>query len=162
MPGVPSAFERNYTMPAKSTQPKPGRFRLDAVVLTVFTLGGVLAVAVGCFTPISGSANPFGESGDWIAALVVDALGWAVIVFVAAWFVLSGLLVVTRSPLRIACRFLGWAILISWATAAVDWWSSGLRQISAAGPGGSVGAYLRFALEDAFEPVVALAVYWTS
>jgi len=149
-------------MPAKSTQPTPGRFRLDAVALTLFAVGGVLTAAVGCYTPISGSPNPLGETGDWLAALVIDSLGWAVTVFVAAWFIFAGLLVVTRSPLRIACRFLGWVILISWATVTVDWWGLGLRQISAAGPGGSVGAYLRFSLEDAFDPGVALVVFWTS
>lgn len=149
-------------MSAKSTQPTPPRFRLDAVALTLFAAGGLLTAAIGWSHAVSGGSSPFGETGDWLAVLVVDPLGWASTLFLAAWFILAGLLVVTRSPLRIAARFLGWAILIVCGAVAVDWWGSGLPQVSAAGRGGSVGAYLRFGLEDALDPTIALAAFWTT
>jgi S-DNA-T family DNA segregation ATPase FtsK/SpoIIIE len=149
-------------MPAKSTQQPPSRLRFDAVALTLFAVGGLLAAAIGCFRPVYGGSNPLGETGDWVATLVVDPLGWAVTIFIAAWFILAGLLVATRSPLRITVRFLGWAVLVTWSAVAVDWWGKGLPQISAAGRGGSLGAYLRFALEDALDPAIALAVFWVS
>ncbi|HEV3439574.1 MAG TPA: DNA translocase FtsK 4TM domain-containing protein, partial [Gemmata sp.] len=149
-------------MPAKSIQPASPRFRIDAVALTLLGAGGLLTAAIGWSQPISGSPNPFGEMGDWVAGLVVDPLGWAATVFLTAWFVLTGLLVVTRSPVRIAVRFLGWAILIVCGAVAVDWWGAGLPQVSSAGRGGSVGAYLRFGLEDALDPLIALTTFWVT
>lgn len=149
-------------MPAKSTQPLPARFRLDAVVLTLFASGGLLVAAVGWSAPIAGRPNPLGEAGEWVAALLLDPLGWAVTVFLAAWFILAGLLVVSRSPLRIIVRFLGWATLVTWTAVGVDWWGQGLPQVSTAGRGGSLGAYLRFEMEDALDPLLAIAAFWTT
>jgi S-DNA-T family DNA segregation ATPase FtsK/SpoIIIE len=149
-------------MRAKSTQPAPPRFRLDALVLTLFACGGLLTAALVGSKPVSGRANPLGETGEWLAALLLDPLGWASTVFLAAWLVLTGLLAVTRSPLRIAVRVLGWVTLVAWAAVAVDWWGQGLRPVSFAGRGGSVGAYLLFTLEDALEPSLALAVFWVA
>jgi S-DNA-T family DNA segregation ATPase FtsK/SpoIIIE len=76
-------------------------------------------------------------------------------VFLVAWFVLAGLLVVNRSPVRFCVRLLGWASLTTCAAVAVDWFGAGLPQASVAGRGGSVGAYLRFGLEDALDPLAA-------
>ena len=86
---------------------------------------------------------------------MVDPLGWAVAVFLAGWFALTGLLVVNRSPRRFGVRFAGWAILTTCAAVAADWFGAGLSQVSVAGRGGSVGAYLRFGLEDSFDPLAA-------
>jgi DNA segregation ATPase FtsK/SpoIIIE, S-DNA-T family len=142
-------------MPAKPDQPTTPRFRLDAVALTLFAAGGLLAVAVGSYRPLAGTENVLGGMGDEAAALLVDPLGWAVAVFLAGWFVLTGLLVVTRSPVRLAARLLGWMVLTACAAVAVDWFGAGLPQASAAGRGGSVGAYARFGLEDALDPLAA-------
>ena len=38
---------------------------------------------------------------------------------------------------------------------AADWFGAGLSQASVAGRGGSVGAYLRFGLEDSLDPPAA-------
>src|SRR5262245_51602870 len=144
-------------MPAKSAQPKSPRFRLDAVALALLAAGALFAAAVATYRPLSGSTNLFGEPGDEAAALVVDPLGWAVVVFLTAWFILTGLLVVNRSPVRFGVRFAGWATLVTCAAVAVDWFGNGLPQASVAGRGGSVGAYLRFGLEDSFDPLAANA-----
>ncbi len=148
-------------MSAKPEEPIAPRFRLDAVALTLFAAGGLLATAVASYRPLSGSENIFGEYGDEAAAMLVDTLGWASVVFLGAWFVLAGLLVVNRSPLRFTVRVLGWAVLTACGAVAVDWFDVGLSQVSAAGRGGSVGAYLRFGLEDAVEPLVAQVAFGT-
>jgi S-DNA-T family DNA segregation ATPase FtsK/SpoIIIE len=145
-------------MAAKSAQPKtppPARFRVDAVVLTLFAAGSLLATAVATYRPLAGGTGLLGALGDDAAALVVDPLGWAVAVFLAGWFALAGLLVVNRSPARFGTRVIGWAILTTCAAVAADWFGAGLSQASVAGRGGSVGAYLRFGLEDSLDPLAA-------
>jgi S-DNA-T family DNA segregation ATPase FtsK/SpoIIIE len=131
--------------------PPPPRWRLDAVVLTLFAVGGLLAAAVASYRPLSGRANLFGGYGDDAAHLLVDPLGWAAVVFLAGWFVLAGLLVVTRSPARIALRSAGWLTLVGCAAVAADWFGPQLPAVSAAGRGGSVGAFVRFNVEDAVD-----------
>jgi S-DNA-T family DNA segregation ATPase FtsK/SpoIIIE len=147
-------------MPAKTTQPPSPRFRLDAVALTLFAAGALLTAAVACSRPVSGSPNPLGEAGEEAAALLLDPLGWSAAVLLAGWFAIAGLLVVSRSPVRIGVRVLGWAVLVAAGAAAADWWGFALPRPSTAGRGGSVGAYLRFGLEDALDPTLALAAFW--
>jgi len=142
-------------MAARTTQPTAPRYRLDAVALTLFAAGLLLTAAVASYRPLSGGANWLGYPGDDAAALLVDPLGWAVGVFLAGWFVLAGLLVVNRSPVRLAVRAAGWAVLVGCAAVAFDWFAADLPRASAAGRGGSVGAYLRFNLDDALDPLAA-------
>ncbi|MBA4186826.1 MAG: DNA translocase FtsK [Planctomycetaceae bacterium] len=150
-------------MSAKSEEPVVApRFRLDAVALTLFTAGSLLALAVAGYRPLSGNDNLLGSFGDEAAAMLVDALGWATAVFLGAWFVLAGLLVVNRSPVRFTMRLMGWATLTTCAAVAADWFDVGLSQASAAGRGGSVGAYLRFGLEDALDPLTAEIAFGAS
>ena len=130
------------------TDDTPPRRRLDAVALTLFAAGLVLAAAVGTYGPLFGLASPLGPAGDRLAAAVVDPLGWGALAFVAAWFALAGLLVVTRNPLRLAVRLTGWALLTGCAAVAADWAGHRLSPASIAGPGGSVGAFARFQTED--------------
>ncbi|MFO0823925.1 MAG: hypothetical protein U0792_12585 [Gemmataceae bacterium] len=130
------------------TPPPVRRFRLDAVALTLFAVGGLLTAVVTSYGPLSGSENVLGSTGDQAAAMLVDVLGWGVVVFLVGWFVLAGLFVVNRSPLRLTVRLLGWSTLTACAAAGADWFGEGLAHASASGRGGSVGAYLRFGLED--------------
>jgi S-DNA-T family DNA segregation ATPase FtsK/SpoIIIE len=146
-------------MPAKSTQPTAPRYRLDAVALTLFAAGMLLVAAIASYRPLTGGANWLGELGDDAAALVVEPLGWAAGVFLTGWFVLAGLMVVDRSPRRLAVRSLGWTTLTTCAAVAVDWFAAGMPQASAAGRGGSLGAYLRFNLEDSLDPLAAQAAF---
>ena len=60
---------------------------------------------------------------------------------------------VNRSPVRLCARITGWVVLTTTAAVATDWFGAGLPQLAAAGHGGSVGAYLRFTLEDAVQPL---------
>lgn len=135
-------------MPEKPP-PVPPRWRVDAVALTLLAAGGLLAAAVGTRRPPFPGPNLLGRPGDLAAAYLVDPLGWAAGVFLAGWFAVAGLLVVTRSPLRVVARVAGWAILTATAAATAD----GLKLPPAAvgGPGGSVGAALRLPLDDALD-----------
>ncbi|MFO0796918.1 MAG: DNA translocase FtsK [Gemmataceae bacterium] len=128
------------------TPPAP-RWRLDAVVLTLFVTGAALVAAVGTCEALGGGPNVFGEVGDTLAAFVVEPLGWAAPVFLAGWFAVAAQLVLTRHPLRVVTRVSGWLILAVAAAA----WADGARLPPAAlaGAGGSVGAFVRLELDDA-------------
>jgi S-DNA-T family DNA segregation ATPase FtsK/SpoIIIE len=144
-------------MPPRSAQVRksPGRYRVDAVVLMLFAAGLILAAAIASYRPLAGSGAFLAALGDDTAALLIDPLGWGVVVFLVGWFAITGLLVVNRSPVRLSARITGWLVLTTTATVAADWFSAGMPQLAAAGHGGSVGAYLRFTLEDAVQPLAA-------
>lgn len=128
--------------------PPPPRWRLDAVALTLFAAGGLLAAAVGSHGAVSGGPNLLGGPGDDLARLLLDPLGWGAVAFLAAWFTLAGLFVVTRSPGRLSVRLVGWLVLVGCAAVAADWFGKQLPAVSVAGRGGSIGAYVRFNVED--------------
>ena len=147
-------------MPPRSAQARksPGRYRVDAVVLTLFAAGLLLAAAVATYRPLAVAGGLLGALGDDLAALLVEPLGWGVLVFLLGWFAVAGLLIVNRSPLRLGARLAGWGMLTATAAVAADWFATGLVTLAAAGRGGSVGAYLRFGLEDSVEPLPARLV----
>ena len=127
--------------------PPTARWRLDAVVLTLAAVGAALAVAVGTGEALAGGPNALGGAGDRIAAVMVEPLGWGALPFLAGWFAVAAQLVVTRNPLRIVVRAAGW-LLLALATAS---WADGARlpPVGLAGPGGSIGAFVRLELDDA-------------
>src|SRR5947207_15627051 len=77
MPCVPSASGGLRSMPGKSSQPTAPRIRLDAVALALFVAGAIFVAAVVSYRPLTGLSNWLGETGDQVAALLVDPLGWA-------------------------------------------------------------------------------------
>ncbi len=139
--------------------PPAARWRLDAVALTLLLAGAGLAVAVGTSSALAGGGNALGAAGEVVAACVVDPLGWAAVVFLAGWFAVAGLLVVNRSPGRVAGRVAGWAVLAATGAVAADWMGLDLPTASVAGRGGSVGAYLHFTAEDALDPPAEWAAF---
>jgi S-DNA-T family DNA segregation ATPase FtsK/SpoIIIE len=129
------------------------RWRLDAVALTLFGAALALAACVATYPPLTGRANPLGPAADDAAAWVVNALGLGVPVFLAGWLAAVGLYVARRSWTRVAIRLAGWALLTAAAAVAADYASGRLAVgVSAYGRGGSVGAYLRFLLDDHLKP----------
>lgn len=145
-------------MPAPPTEPAPPRLRLDAVVWTLLAAGVCLAVSVASYGPLTGSANWLGPVGEDLAVRLVDPLGGAVVIMLLGWFAVTGLLARTRSLLWLGGRLLGWAVLTASGAAAADWYAPEWPRLTAAGPGGSIGAYLRFALEDELDPGAVPAV----
>ncbi len=142
-------------MPSKPTGATTPSYRLDAVALALLVSGGLLTASVASYRPLTGTDNWLGPVGDDVAVLLVDPLGWGVAVFLAGWFAWTGLFVVNRSPGLLAVRLLGWVLLTLTAVVAIDWYGGGLAYPALAGPGGSIGAYLRFGLEDALDPLTA-------
>ncbi len=135
------------------------RWRFDAVAVTLFLSGALLAAALGSARILTGGSNLFGSWGEWLAVLLLEPFGWASFVLLAGWFVLTGLLILTRAPGRLLLRSAGWCVLTTCAAVGADWFGAGLPAPSVAGRGGSVGAYLRFTLEDATQPEVAYAIF---
>jgi S-DNA-T family DNA segregation ATPase FtsK/SpoIIIE len=146
-------------MAEKSSPALQTRWRFDGVAVTLFAAGALLALAVGSAHALTGDENLFGAWGDRAAGWLIEPLGWAAPVLLTGWFAVAGLLVVTRAPGRLLVRLAGWLVLTAVTAVGLDWFGSGLRAPAVAGRGGSVGAYLRFGLEDATQPEVALAAF---
>ncbi|AWM41846.1 DNA translocase FtsK [Gemmata obscuriglobus] len=146
----------------QTLQPPRSPWRVDALALTLLAVGGLLATAVGTARPLKAGPNAFGTWGDDAAALLLEPLGWAAFVLLAGWFAVTALLIANRTPTRLAVRVFGWCAVTTVAAMGVDWFGQGLAPPSVAGRGGSVGAYLRFGLEDATEPVWALVIFGLS
>jgi DNA segregation ATPase FtsK/SpoIIIE, S-DNA-T family len=127
-------------------KPQPVRWRLDAVALTLLAVGSVIAVALGSSRALAGGQNLLSAPGEFLAACLVEPLGWGSLAFLAGWFAISGLIVVTRSPLRILVRSAGWMVLSACAAVAAD--GSTLPPVAIAGPGGAIGALLHFKLDE--------------
>ena len=92
-------------------------------------------MSVATSKPLSGGPNALGTTGEDAAAYLVAPLGWAAVVFLFAWFVMSGLFVVNRSVGRLALRASGWAVLVACAATAADWAGPKLPAGAVAGRG---------------------------
>ncbi len=132
--------------------PRP-RWRLDAVACILFAAGTALAACVAAYRPLTGLRNPAGPAGDDLAGWLVNALGLGAAVLLAGWFALVWLYVVRRPWPRLLLRAAGWVVLTACAAVAADYLGAAVpTPASAFGKGGSVGAFLRFALDDALKP----------
>ena len=146
-------------MAEKNSPSLQSPWRFDGIAVTLLAVGSLLALAVGSSHALNGGPNVFGAWGDRAAGWLVEPLGWAAPVFLAGWFAVTRLLVVNRKAGRLAVRLAGWLVLTVAAAVGVDWFGAGLISPSVAGRGGSVGAYLRFGLEDATQPEIATIAF---
>jgi S-DNA-T family DNA segregation ATPase FtsK/SpoIIIE len=135
------------------------RWRFDAVAATLFVVWVLLTVAVATSRPFTGGTNAFGKWGEQAASWLVEPLGFGAVVFLAGWFALASLFVVSRKFGRLTLRLAGWSALTIVASVGVDWFGAGLKAPAVAGRGGSVGAFLRFGLEDATQPEIAYVIF---
>lgn len=138
------------------------RWRLDAVALTVGLVGLAITACVITYQPATGVPNQFGPASDQVAAPLVNAIGGGVVALIVGGFVVLALYVAKRSWWQLSMRASGWTVLTACATVASDYGASlfGSLPISAFGKGGSVGAYIRFALDDSLKsplPYVLIA-----
>ena len=137
-------------------------WRLDAVALTVGLVGIAITSCVITYQPATGVPNQFGAASDQIAAPLVNAIGGGVVALIVGGFVLLALYIAKRSGWQLVVRASGWVLLTVCASVACDYGASlvGSPPISAFGKGGSVGAYLRFAIDDSLKsplPYVLIA-----
>jgi S-DNA-T family DNA segregation ATPase FtsK/SpoIIIE len=127
----------------KKTAPPP---RLDAVALIAAIAGLLLLVTIASSQPISGRPSPLGNAGEMTASPAVHSLGFASITGIFGWLALTSLYIRRKSWATYLIRGIGWAVLTGVSAVTADYASA-----TAGGPygaGGSIGAYLRFALDD--------------
>lgn len=133
---------------SKNAKP-PARARLDAVALIALTAGGVMLASIVTSQPISGQAFQLGSvrsAVDTIAAPTVLSLGFASVGTIFGWWTLTALYI-TRKPLPLyVVRGLGWAVLTVAGCLTADYASGQAGGLY--GAGGSIGAYLRFQLDE--------------
>ncbi len=135
------------------------RFRLDAVAWVVLAFGGLLTAAVATHPPLTELAPLLGPDSTPAVTPFANALGYASFAFLAGWFLLTLLYILRRTRTRLAVRALGWIVLTVTAATVCDYQAERLpHPATVYGAGGSIGAYLRFQLDDHVPPTFVNAV----
>jgi S-DNA-T family DNA segregation ATPase FtsK/SpoIIIE len=138
-------------------------FRLDLIATVLLAAGLLVTLCVLSQEPSGPGgvhtyptetlpSNFFGPLGGQLAQELLGALGVAVYVLLASWFVLVILLFLRRSWLTWGLRLLGWLILLPCAAVLADVVGSEWLGGPLWGSGGAVGAWLNHYLEQRFEP----------
>jgi S-DNA-T family DNA segregation ATPase FtsK/SpoIIIE len=138
-------------------------WRLDAAAFSLLAAGLLVALAVfsldpsdrpgALYPPPASPHNLLGPAGAWLAFALTDALGAAVYVLLASWFVLVVLLFLRRGWLRWSVRLFGWLLLVPCAAVLAELLGKTWDGAPPAGPGGSLGAWLALWLEARFLPI---------
>src|SRR5262249_24046194 len=136
------------------------RFRLDLVALALLVAGLLVALCVlgqespppaGAY-PAHGAANLLGPPGASLALSLHVALGVAVSLLLASWFVLVVLLLVKRTWLRWAVRLAGWLVLLLCAAVVAEMAGGRWPELPLPDRGGALGAWLALAVRDHLAP----------
>jgi S-DNA-T family DNA segregation ATPase FtsK/SpoIIIE len=142
-------------------------WRLDVTAACLFCSGVALALAVyshdpadlpGVVYPTNSTArNLLGLPGAHLARGLLQALGLAVHVFLASWFVLA-LMFLVRRWRSWSLRLFGWLLLVPCAAVVADRLGEAWRTGAQPGQGGFVGAWLAAWLAERFQPTGVLAL----
>lgn len=108
-------------------------------------------VLAGSYSPRPVPPNLLGPAGTWLATELFAALGWAVYLLLASWFVLVLLLFLRHSAFTWSRRLAGWLILIPCAAVLADGLGPDVLGGPLTGSGGAVGAWLAAWLADTFD-----------
>ena len=137
-------------------------WRVDVILATGSLALGGLAYTVASYPPLFGLQNMLGVGAEELARALLDALGVGLLVL---FFGASALLLhyATRgSYWRFAMRCVGWAVLSATVAGLADLGNLFSQwPLSAYGPGGAIGAFIRQQLEARLRdplPVIALLV----
>jgi S-DNA-T family DNA segregation ATPase FtsK/SpoIIIE len=103
--------------------------------------------------------NLLGEPGMWLAQGLCDALGSAVYVLLASWFVLVLLLFLRQRLLTWSLRLTGWLLLLPCTAMAADWLGPEFLHGPLCGSGGALGAWLVHWLETEFDPFGSILLF---
>jgi S-DNA-T family DNA segregation ATPase FtsK/SpoIIIE len=143
-------------------------WRLDLAAGILLCAGLLVALAVFSFDPadLPGSVYPpqpaprnlLGAPGAALAGELVGALGAAVYVWLAAWFVFVVLLVLRKNWLAWSLRLCGWLLLVPTAAVLAQRWGPPDAAAGPAGVGGAVGAWLDQRLSSLAGPLLQHAV----
>jgi S-DNA-T family DNA segregation ATPase FtsK/SpoIIIE len=143
-------------------------WRVDAAAFCLLATGLVVSVAIfsldpadrpgAVYPPPQSARNLLGFPGAWLAFALTDALGAAVYVLLASWFVLVVLLFLRQSWLRWSLRLSGWVVLIPCAAVLAEGAGRGRIAGPPAGPGGTLGAWLALWLQARLLPIGCVLV----
>jgi S-DNA-T family DNA segregation ATPase FtsK/SpoIIIE len=135
-------------MMTRRKESRERRFSLDVLAWMWWLAGGIGTAG----TVLRLATGPTGEPPWWARDCgAVEALGWSALVLWLGWAVVGIRLVVRRCWPRVIGALFGWTLLTLVAAVLIDVHLDCLPHTALAGPGGSVGAYLRFLAEDAGE-----------
>jgi len=140
--------------------------RIDLLALGLFLIGLVVALAFFGFDPekqrVGETTNLLGEPGDWLGGELYRALGSAVYMFFAAWFVLVLFMLMRKSWRTWAARLAGWVLLLPCAAVLADYIGPEWLPGPLAGSGGALGAWLRNAIDDTYNPAARALLICTT
>jgi S-DNA-T family DNA segregation ATPase FtsK/SpoIIIE len=147
--------------------------RLDWVAAGLLLCGLAVSLSVFSYDPAdlpgntiypahSQPANLLGPVGAWLAHELIETLGIAVIVLLAAWFVLVVLLFLRRSWLLWSLRFAGWVLLLPCAAYVADRLGPDFLGGPPTGSGGTLGAWLATLLDLHFQPAGQILIVASS
>jgi S-DNA-T family DNA segregation ATPase FtsK/SpoIIIE len=134
------------------------RVRLDFAALGFLLAGLALALCILGYDPADppgttvyplhpAATNLLGAPGAWLAQLVLETLGVATYVLLAAWFVLVVLLFLRHGLRAWSVRLAGWLLLIPCVAAGADYLDLSFSNAPLGGSGGTLGAWLTGWLE---------------
>jgi len=133
---------------------KPRSLPLDFAAGVFLSLGLLTAVALLSHDP-SEPSNLLGWPGAWVGAGLLETLGLAAYTLLPCWMLLAFGLFRRRRWLTWSLRVAGLVLLVPGAAILADHWGADPSPFSVAGPGGSVGAWLRRWLQSQFQPAGA-------
>jgi S-DNA-T family DNA segregation ATPase FtsK/SpoIIIE len=142
------------------------RFRLDLAAFALLAVGLLVALCVlgqepqaaGPVHPRPEPSNLLGPAGAWLAQSLYEALGVAVYLLLASWFVLVVLLFIRRTWLRWAVRLVGWLVLLPVAAVFAELAGAYWTDLPLPDRGGTLGAWLALLMRERLTPVVQALV----
>jgi S-DNA-T family DNA segregation ATPase FtsK/SpoIIIE len=139
---------------------------LDFIAWGLLVAGLVVAVTLFSHEPGSPTAYPpmpaanlLGPAGAWLSQQLYEALGAAVYVLLATWFVLVLMLLLRRGSMTWCRRLAGWLLLLPCAAVAADWMGPEFVGGAMPGSGGALGAWLAEWLDSRFLAIEQLLVF---
>jgi len=136
---------------------KPRGWYLDAFAAGMLLFGFCLGISIlGQDPPFpaqyefsgSSSKNPLGEFGTWISKNVHHVFGLGAFLLIGAWFTLVFGLILRKHFFSWLVRLIGWILLIPSACLLASEYRDHFPLISANGPGGSLGIFTSYHLEQ--------------
>ena len=141
---------------------KDHHFRFDLAAFALLCTGLLLALCLlshdpdtgpGVYPVPSASSNILGRPGTWLAQSLFEALGVAVYLLLASWFVMVVLLFLRRSWLRWSLHLVGCLLLLPTAAVVADLLGPLLPGGPLPGNGGTLGAWQVLQLNTYFSPL---------
>jgi S-DNA-T family DNA segregation ATPase FtsK/SpoIIIE len=143
-------------------------WRLDLAAGILLCAGLLVALAVLSYDPadLPGSVYPpqapprnvLGAPGAWLAGELVQALGVAVYVWLAGWFVFVVLLLLRKNWVAWSLRLAGWLLLVPAVAVSAQRWGRTVPGSPVVGVGGAVGAWLDHWLAESLDEIGQLAL----